>query len=325
MAILGIRYDFRNPAFAGTTMAERYAAALEHCEWADRLGFDGVTLSEHHGSDDGYLPSVFPLAAAIAARTSRIRIRLGAVIAPLHDPIRLAEDAAVVDQLSHGRLDLILANGYVPSEFAMFGRSMSDRAKLVTEAVDVLKQAFTGEPFAYRGRTVRVTPTPYQSPRPPIWLGGASEGAARRAARIADMFMPSLPAYWDFYRDERAKLGLPDFGPMPGGFAGYLHVARDPAAVWEMVAPYAAHEMNAYGAWAAEGGSDTGFTMVPDRAALEATGMYKIMTPEECVEMVRGLGPYGSVTLHPLMGGVPPKLAAENLALFESDVLPHIR
>ena len=94
MVSLGIRYDLRNPEFAGTTMADRYAAALDQIAWADRSGFDSVTLSEHHGVDDGYLPSIFAFAAAVAARTERIRIVLAAVIAPMHDPLRIAEDAA---------------------------------------------------------------------------------------------------------------------------------------------------------------------------------------------------------------------------------------
>jgi len=321
---LGIRYDFRNPAFAGTSMADRYHCAIAQCEWADALGFESVTLSEHHGTEDGYLPSLFPMAAAIAARTSRLRIRLAAVIAPLHDPLRLAEDAAVGDQLSRGRLELVLANGYVPSEFVMFDRKLSDRPKLVTEAVEVLKKGWTGEPFDFRGRTVRVTPRPYQDPRPPIMLGGATEGAARRAARIADWFIPTLPQLWDVYRDELRALGKPDPGPTNLGGASYLHVADDPDATWAEVAPYAMHEMNAYGAWAAESGSDTGFTQIDDPDTLRAFGMHQVLSPKQCIEMIEGLGPNPYVMFHPLMGGVPPELAWQNLRTFEEKVLPNL-
>jgi len=147
------------------------------------------------------------MAGAIAARTQALEISVVLVL-PLHDPIRVAEDAAVVDHLSHGRLDIVLVNGYVPSEFEAFGKSMSDRVKLTTEAVATLRQAWTGEPFQHRGRTVRVTPRPFQQPGPPLWLGGSSDGAARRAARIADAFLPTLPQYWDTYRDEMRRLGF---------------------------------------------------------------------------------------------------------------------
>lgn len=325
MLVLGIRFDFRNPAFAGTTMAERYRCALEQCEWADRLGFDSVTLSEHHGSDDGYLPSPLAMAAAIAARTERLRIRIAALVAPLHDPLRVAEDAAVVDQLSGGRLDLVLTNGYVPSEFAMFGRALSDRARLVTEAVETLRHAWTGEPFEHRGRTVRVTPTPFQQAGPPIWLGGSSDAAARRAARIADMFLPSLPEFWESYRDELRRLGRPDVGPMPPFGPSYVHVTDDPDATWHAIAPYALHEMNAYGAWAAESGAMTGYEPVADLETLRASGMYRVVTPDEHVAAVRAMGDVAVVTLHPLMGGVPPALAWENLRAFEDRVLPRLR
>src|SRR5271169_1150584 len=117
---LSLKFDLRAPAF-GADPADLYAAALDMCSWADAAGFDCVRFLEHHGSDDGYCPSPLVMAAAAAARTSRIRIRVRALILPLHDPLRIAEDAAVVDVISRGRLELVVAAGYVQSEFAMFG------------------------------------------------------------------------------------------------------------------------------------------------------------------------------------------------------------
>src|SRR5690349_20185825 len=108
-----MRFDLRNTAFAGVSMSDRYAAALDMCQWADELGFVQVGLSEHHRSDDGYLPSPVPFMAAIAARTTRCRIGVAALIAPFYEPIKLAEDLAVVDLLSKGRVDLTVANGSV--------------------------------------------------------------------------------------------------------------------------------------------------------------------------------------------------------------------
>src|SRR5580693_4719544 len=118
--LFGLRFDFRNPEFAGTTMADRYAAALEMAEWADRLGCANISISEHHGSPDGYLPSPIPMLAAMAARTKVVRLTIAALIAPFHDPIRLAEDLVVLDNLSNGRVNLIVAGGYVREEFEMF-------------------------------------------------------------------------------------------------------------------------------------------------------------------------------------------------------------
>jgi hypothetical protein len=124
-----IRYDIRAPAFS-CPQADLFSAYLVQYEWADRLGFQFVNLHEHNGSDDGYNPSPFVLAAAIAARTKRIKIRLAALILPLHDPIRLVEDAAVVDQISRGRLELVVGAGYRSREFTMFGKDISERIPL---------------------------------------------------------------------------------------------------------------------------------------------------------------------------------------------------
>src|SRR5689334_17954628 len=124
MALCTLRFDFRNPDFSGVTMAERFQAALEMTEWAEGLGFLSVGLSEHHGSEDGYLPSPLPWAAAIAARTKTIGIGINAVVASFYDPLRLAEDAAIVDLISNGRFMLTVTNGYVASEFDMFDRSL---------------------------------------------------------------------------------------------------------------------------------------------------------------------------------------------------------
>jgi alkanesulfonate monooxygenase SsuD/methylene tetrahydromethanopterin reductase-like flavin-dependent oxidoreductase (luciferase family) len=292
MPMLGIRYDFRNPSIGGTTMAERYACALEQCAWAEDLGFASVTLSEHHGVADGYLPSALTMAAAIAARTSRIRIRIAAVLPSLYHPLRLAEEAAVVDNISNGRLDLVVTNGYVPFEF--------------------------------RGKTVRVTPAPAQAGGIPIWLGAASEGAARRAARIADGLLPASPELWDIYRDELVKLGKVDPGPIPQGTIAYLHVTDTPDATWAQVAPFAMHEMNGYGAWAAESASATGYSQVTDADTLRQMGIYQMLTPAQTIEQITAAGPGAAVMFHPLMGGVPPELAWQNLRLFEEKVLPHL-
>jgi alkanesulfonate monooxygenase SsuD/methylene tetrahydromethanopterin reductase-like flavin-dependent oxidoreductase (luciferase family) len=319
--MFGIRFDLRNPAFAGVSMADRYRATLDMVEWAERLGAMFAGLSEHHGSADGYLPSPLPMAAAIAARTSTIPINIAALIAPFHDPLRLAEDAAVVDLLSEGRLGLIVAGGYVRSEFEMFGVPMAERAARVREAVTTLKAAWTGEPFEYRGRTVQITPAPAQPGGPKLTLGGSSEAAARRAARIADGFLPSDPRFWAFYQDECVKLGKPDPGPYAGGGTAVVTLAEDPERGWEECAPYFLHEMNAYGAWQAEDDVQTTYRQVQDAEELRATGQYRVLTPEAYAAELREAGPFGFAMLHPMVGGIPPALAWESLRLFEDRVL----
>lgn len=317
--MFGLRFDLRNPDFAGVSMADRYDAALEMSLWAEQHGGLAVSISEHHGSPDGYLPSALPFAAALAARTSTIAIGINALVAPFYDPLRLAEDIAVVDQLSRGRLSVTLGAGYVPGEFAMFDVAMNQRAARMTETVETLRAAWTGEPFTFRGRTVRVTPAPYQPGGPQIVMGGSSEPAARRAARIGDGFIPSVPEVYEFYRDECRVLGKPDPGPWLGGDTTSTFVAAEPDAEWEILGPYLLHETNAYGAWQAQtGGLTTGFTTVADTAQLRAEGRYRICTPEAFLEQA---GEFTFVMLHPMCGGIPPELAWRHLELFAERVL----
>jgi alkanesulfonate monooxygenase SsuD/methylene tetrahydromethanopterin reductase-like flavin-dependent oxidoreductase (luciferase family) len=316
-----LRFDFRNPAFAGTTPAERYAAALDMAAWADELGCVNIAVSEHHGSPDGYLPSPLPVVAAMAARTTNVRFLVAALIAPFYDPIRLAEDLIVLDHLSHGRLDVIVAGGYVREEFAMYGVPMGERAARVTETVTTLKAAFTGEPFEFRGRTVQVTPAPYRPGGPGILLGGSSEPAARRAARIADGFIPSVPQVWDFYRDEVQRLGRPDPGPSPIGENRLVALAKDPDAGWQQMAPFFHHETNAYGTWQAQDGVASPYRSVDDLEQLRTSGQYRVVTPDVLVDELKA-APFPFAMFHPLCGGMPIDLAWSSLRLFEHEVRP---
>jgi alkanesulfonate monooxygenase SsuD/methylene tetrahydromethanopterin reductase-like flavin-dependent oxidoreductase (luciferase family) len=322
--LFGLRFDFRNPDFAGTTMAERYAAALDMAEWADRLGCVNITVSEHHGSADGYLPSPIPMLAAMAARTTNVHFLVGALIAPFHDPLNLAEDMIVLDHLSRGRIDLIVAGGYVHEEFAMFDVPMNERGKRVTETVVTLKAAFTGQPFEYRGRTVRVTPAPFRPGGPTITLGGSSKVAARRAARIADGFIPSVPGVWEFYRDEVVRLDRPDPGPSPIGENCVVALADDTEKGWERMAPFFLHETNSYGLWQAQDDIASPFHVVPDADQLRASGQYRVMTPDQFV-VEQKASPFPFALFHPLCGGMPIELAWSSLLLFEHDVLPAFR
>lgn len=322
----GMRFDFRNPAIAATTMTERYRAGIDMAEWADRAGFVSLVLSEHHGSPDGYLPSPLVMAAAIAARTTRIRLMISAMVAPLHDPLRLAEDAAVVDLISGGRLDLTLANGYVAGEFAMFDVAMDQRPRRVRRAVDTLQAAWTGDSFDHDGRPATVTPAPERAGGggPAISLGGSTEAAAKRAARIADGFTPSMPAVWEPYRAERIALGHPDPGPYFGVAVGNFHLAADVEQGWAEVGQYFLHETNAYGRWMVDAGLEGMYHLADDVDDVRAKGMYRVLTPDELLAEIEAAGPWAFVLLHPLLGGIPPESGWRSLRLFEQDVLPRV-
>jgi alkanesulfonate monooxygenase SsuD/methylene tetrahydromethanopterin reductase-like flavin-dependent oxidoreductase (luciferase family) len=170
-----------------------YQQALALAEDADAFGLDSVWVSEHHFVDDAYLPSLLPMCAAIAARTRRVRVGTALLLAPLHDPVRLAEDAAVVDLISGGRLVLGLGLGWRAEEFDGLGIPLASRVPRLLAAVEVLRQAWSGD-LVRGGRGARypdipVRPLPAQPGGPPLWVGGLTEPAIRRAGRVADGFM----------------------------------------------------------------------------------------------------------------------------------------
>lgn len=324
---LSIKYDLRRAPFSPATHEELYAACLEQCAWADAAGFDRVGLPQHHGADDGYCPATSVLGAAIAARTGSMVIDLKAVLLPLYDPIRLAEELAVLDLISNGRLEVLFGAGYRPAEFEMFRVPFSERGRRMTDHIPVLRQAWTGEPFKYHGSTVQVRPRPARPGGPRIVLGGSTEHAARRAARLADGYDPVPPAAHTFevYREECARLGRTPSEPRrPHPAAVFLMVAEDPEAVWAEVAPYALHEANSYGQWNLDAGLVTHYQVTSDPDELRTTGQYRVVTPDECLGLAQQLGPTGQLILHPLMGGLPVDLSWRSLELFKTAVLPQL-
>lgn len=312
-----MRFDLRNPTGGDTTA--RYQAALEMAQWADERGFAVIIVSEHHGSPDGYNPSALMLSAAIAARTRHVAISVSVVPAPLYDPLKLAEDIAVLDHVAAGRASVVLGTGYVPSEFAMFGKDKRHRGRLLDEAIATCFRAWTGEPFEYDGSTVTVTPRPATDPRRLLMVGGNSRPAADRAVRHGLRFMPSGQVGWDHFRAARAEAGLKDPGALYSGGTGFLHVAVDPERAWEVVGPAAMHESASYGSWAEEAGQDTGWVRYASTDEVRASGQYRVLTPDELVAEADGF-----VSLHPLMGGLPVDEAWSSLRLIETEVMPQL-
>lgn len=322
MTKLSLRLDMRAPAFANTPQ-DLYSIGIEMAAWADAHGFAECMLSEHHGSDDGYLPSPLVLGAAIAARTQQIRIRVSALVLPLHDPLRVAEDVAVLDRISNGRAELVVAAGFRPFEFDMFDRELKDRGVLMEEGVATLKCAWTGEPFEYRGRKVWVTPTPIQKPHPPLLLGGSTKVAARRAARIGDGFVPVVPELYPVYLEECDKLGvMPGQQQIMGPLA--VFVSEDPDKMWAAIAPHVLHETNSYARWYAELGTAGPYRPLEDVDSLRESGLYQVLTPSQCIELARGLGDNGVLFFQPLLGGLHPNVGWQSLELLASKVLPEL-
>jgi len=321
---LVISYDMRAPGFGAPARA-LYAAALDQVEWADALGFDKVGLGEHHSSSDGYNPSPLVLAAAMGARSKRIRLRTSVLLAPLYDPIKLAEDAAVTQLAIGGRLMLGIGGGYRPAEFETFGRRLEDRWQAIGDTIALLRLAWTGEPFEWQGRHCWVTPRP--DPPPPILLGGGSAAAARRAAKIADDWFPPLDArLWKPYREACVALGKPDPGDYPKQGPIFLWVSKQPERDWERVMPHVLHQLRSYSEWTVEAfGRPAGpyaGDITPD--TVRQSGAYRVLTPEQTLQMAEGLGSHSVFYLNPLLAGIDPAFAWEMLRLYEREVHPHL-
>lgn len=319
-----LRYDMRNPEF-GASADELYTASVEQVAWADRLGFSTVYLAEHHGADDGYCPSPMIQAAAMMAVSTQIRVHFSALLAVLHDPIRLAEDLSILDNLSRGRVDVTVGLGYRPHEYRMFGVPQKARVGILEAKLDLLEKAWTGEPFEYRGEQVVVRPRPYQRPRPPLYIGGSAEASAYRAARFGDGFSPAMPGLWEIYVAECERLGRPVGPPLPRKGPLFLHVTDDPDRDWELVAPHVLYTARSNAEWAKERGVGAtpyqGASTVDD---LKAHKRFEVLTPDQCVDYVSALDPDTEMTFQPLMGGLPVEHGWRSLEMFEDQVLPRL-
>jgi len=329
MTMIIMRYDLRVPPSdspaAGVSASGQYGAMLDQVRWADRIGLDMVVLSEHHGTEDGFMPAPVTLAAAVGAATERIGINISAALVIMHDPVRLAEQLATVDLISKGRTSVICGTGYRQEEFEMAGLDFTKRFGVLEETVRVMREAWTGDYFDYLGRRVRVRPLPHTPGGPLLMMGGSTPVAARRAARLKCFFQSANddPAVAEAYNDECQKLGFQGFVILPPKAPGFVHVTEDPDRDWERLAPYVMHEARTYAQWQRPGQSSVvhvhNSTTLDD---VKASGVYAIVTPDECVDLARH---FGSLTMHPLMGGIPPEIAAESLGLLESKVLPVLR
>jgi alkanesulfonate monooxygenase SsuD/methylene tetrahydromethanopterin reductase-like flavin-dependent oxidoreductase (luciferase family) len=306
-----MRFAMRATTESGPERADLYHALVDMCAWGESRGCIAATISEHHGSEDGYLPSPIPVAAAIAARTSALPINVAALMFLFYEPVKLAEDMVIVDLLSRGRVSYVVGIGYRDEEFAMFGVDRRRRGALAEERVRLLRRLFAGEEVDIDGRRARITPGPYTPGGPPIAGGGGTEGAARRAARLgmlflADRFDTSLEAV---YRDEAARVGVQPVGCFfpTEGVPLTVFVADDPDRAWAEIGEYLLVDAVGYGRWNANRSGVASVSFATTVAELKAEkGQYQIVTPDEAAALVATGMP---LALQPLVGGIPPDIA----------------
>lgn len=326
------------PPGSSRTFHQEYSEMLDLVRLTEEVGLDSAWVSEHHFSADGYLPSLVPMLAAFAAVTERIELGTGVVLAPFHDPIRLAEDFAVVDQLSNGRIVSGFGIGWREEEFREFNIPVSQRVGRTKEIVEILRLAWNEERFDFHGKYfdydgVAVTPKPARVP--PIFVGGFVDDAVRRAGRIGDGYISSradpdrVRKAFAMATEERKKAGKD--GPPLVGLLHNAYVTTDPERDWPMIRAGAGHQLGTYTGW--RSGTDVPGTplevMPPSEEDLRKSTAYG--TPDEVVEYLRPVCeifkdyPEAHIVLrlhYPGMDGEP---AAAAIRLLGDEVAPRLR
>ncbi len=214
----GLLFAYQTPPESGIRWSEPYQDMLSCLPIAEELGFSSALQASHHSQPDGFCPSPLVAMAGAAAVTEKMRIGTAVLLAPLYAPLKLAEDVAVIDNLSNGRFILGVAPGYVTEEFVAHNIPRNERVTRFEETLDLIQLAWKGEVFSFSGThfkipEARVTPTPVQSPHPPIWYGVSAKKALRRAAqrRCVQIMSPrhgikELQEHYEPYEDEAQKL-----------------------------------------------------------------------------------------------------------------------
>jgi alkanesulfonate monooxygenase SsuD/methylene tetrahydromethanopterin reductase-like flavin-dependent oxidoreductase (luciferase family) len=317
----------RTPVEAAAARTAMYQAAIEMVAWGEQHGIVAAIVSEHHASPDGYLPSPLVLASAMAARTRTTPIVVAALLGLLYDPVRLAEDLAVLDHVSSGRVLSVLGMGYRDEEYEMFGVDPGTRAGRMDALLAMLTEAWTGQPFEHPERgTVRVTPRPATAGGPPLAYGGHSRAAARRAARHGLLFLAETDGddLRQAYEDEARRVGVeaPGCHLPPPGTATTVFVSDDLDVAWAELGPRMLHEIRLYREWNRAAGKSRIASLseadtVEELRAEE--GGYRILSAAQAAEAVAG----GEVlSLEPLCGGLPPDRAWHYLESAAAAVAP---
>jgi probable F420-dependent oxidoreductase len=327
----GLWYDFRQKLPLGDY--ERfYAECFEEIEESERLGFTGVWLSEHHFVDDGYLPSPLVVAAAVASRTRRLTIGTNVLLLPMHHPLRVAEDAAVVQLISGGRFVLGVGQGYVQHEFEALGFDRKYRPSLLEEGVEVIKHAWEEGSTGYEGKRWRFDDLPFEprpEKRPPIYVGAFADPAIDRAVRLADGFLASTGggALADTYRRLREALARHgrDDEDFPFIASGVVYVHEDPERALADVAPAISYQRSRYAEWGTDRDRPRPEPVRPEDLPWER---YLVGSPDEVAEGLIRLhqeAPYDHYCYWGRLPGITHEQALANARLFASEVMPKVR
>jgi alkanesulfonate monooxygenase SsuD/methylene tetrahydromethanopterin reductase-like flavin-dependent oxidoreductase (luciferase family) len=326
----GYLYDFRNPAQWRRPWADLYAETLDVIAWSETVGFKGVWLPEHHGAQDGYMPSPMVALAAIAARTKTINIGTAVALAPLYHPVRFAQDCAVLDILCNGRLEMAVAIGYRRRETDAFGVDFSRRGARFDEFLQIVRGLWAGESVCFEGKhfTIKdasIMPLPPRG-QVPLYIGGFADKALERIAKYGDGYFGN-EEYCDQYMDKLRTQGKDPAAARMRVQGLFLAVAQDPEKAMHELAPYYHHVNNTYGEWINEDkaiGLDNTSLKPMDLDAFKQSGILKILTPDEAIARFQAM--QARVPVEHVMMMKPPGLPSaqfiEYAEVFANEVIP---
>ena len=328
----GVWYDFRN---GDTPAGPHYRECLAEIVAAEELGYASAWLSEHHFVEDGYLPAQLQAAGVIAGRTSKIRIGTNVLLLPLYHPLRVAEDAAVLDLLSDRRLVLGVGGGYVQFEFEIFGVERRFRPSLMEEGLAVMRQAWRTGRIGFEGKRWQFPDRPF-TPQPerdiPVYFGANSEEAIKRAARLGDGFLiaaggdPRIGVkQWETLQGELKALGK-EREPFPLVYSAWIHVDEDPERAWQTAAPAIAYQMSRYADWGTDREKPRPAQVDPSQ--LDREQFCFIGHPDQVAERLVNLHkqiPFEELCFWGRLPGLTHAQATAHLELFQNKVVPQIQ
>jgi alkanesulfonate monooxygenase SsuD/methylene tetrahydromethanopterin reductase-like flavin-dependent oxidoreductase (luciferase family) len=330
----GVVHDFRCPPGSDVPMPRVYAETFEQIALAEQWGLELCWFTEHHFIDDGYLPNFVPVAGAAAARTSRMRFSTDICLLPFRHPVRLAEDLAVLDNISGGRMELGAGMGYAAHEFAGFGLPRSRRVSLTEETIEVLRLAWSGEPFTFEGRrwsfsNLRVTPDPVQPGGPPLWVAATSRAGALRAARFDTHLLPqgARHAVLDPWGEELRATGRDPAAYRVGLIRG-VFVSDDVERDWPAIAAAERYRRNVYVGLIKASADQMGRGDGPRQPIPLNPLEWTVGDTEHCIAELAGLmGDHGITDLVTWGGppGLAPSVMNASLERFARDVVPAVR
>ena len=335
---VGLLFPFRNPPQWRKPWPLFYAEQLKQTQVAEELGYDTVWLTEHHFAEDGYSPSLLPIAGAVAAMTSRVRIGTFLLLLPLHNAVRVGEDAATVDIISNGRFDMGFGQGYSPSEFEGYGIPRKQRASLLEEGIEVIRGMWTQDPFSYEGKhynlkNISLVPKPAQTPHPPLWIGAGQPKAVERAGRMGCHFLGTNDAFAQETYDKALRTHGRDPKDFHAAQLRWAHVAPTREEAWSNVQEHLHYMLTWYGRWLAEAKDFAGaekFAQLPPPSELrnvadQLIGAPMVGTPDEVGREIEAMTSKMRTT-HLVMGmhlpGLSPVTSQRSMELFAKEVMP---